>query len=245
MLSNKHFTGYNRELFDKEWFSESCPQIQKAFDAFRPRSAFISPNNKIERVNTLALDEFEQPNIVFTKNRFNENTTGIADFDEVFASNSKYSIIREKLNFIEDYVAQHINGCKTTFISFSTTMTGATLGVKHLHPLMNGDRCNVWSFCLPLFINPEEKQKPGFWYTQQYELYPKRWYIDYDRIKQADFNYAHIEIPTDGKIFSIKFDGAKMPHYADYTDHLYAWFVFDGCDYKYPVDPEWIQTALL
>jgi hypothetical protein len=44
--------------------------------------------------------------------------------------------------------------------------------------------------------------------------------------------YTYFKVPLDDKIFSIRFDGARSPHYINYKNHVFAWFVFDGVVYK-------------
>ena len=97
---------------------------------------------------------------------------------------------------------------------------------------MNKDRCNVWSFCIPLFIDPNEPNSHKFFYEWNDNLFPPRYYVDYARLKKTKRQYSAFEVPKTGKIFSIQFDGSRCPHYIDYTGHLYAWFVFDGVEYK-------------
>jgi hypothetical protein len=225
---------YPRELFDSVWFLETIPQLKKSFDEFTPRSAYLSDKKNIERINRLALGTNEQPNIVSYQTRFcPEKTSGIESFDVIFKTNSKFDVIKQKLNAIEDYVSDYIKSAHTTFITFSTDITGADIGVKHLHPLLNGDRCNVWSFCLPLYISQDHMNKnPQFWITGQEDLFPPRWYLDYDRIKNKNYAYGNFTVPLDDKVFSLRFDGARSPHYIDYKPHVFAWFVFDGVEYK-------------
>lgn len=225
---------FPRELFDKTWFEESIPQLQQSFEEFTPRSAFLSDKKSIERINRLALDQHEQPNIVSYPTRFcQEKTPGIESFDVIFKSNSKYKQMKEKFDAVENYVAEYIASANTTFLTFSTNITGAQLGVKHLHPLMNGNKCNVWSFCIPLYIDPNHMdQHPQFWITSQDELFPTRWYLDYDRIKSKNFNYGNFTVPLDNKVFSLRFDGSRSPHYIDYKPHVFVWLVFDGVTYK-------------
>lgn len=229
--------GYNRELFDKDWFDASKPELIRAFNEFTPRSAYLSSNKNIERLNRLALDITEQPNIVSYETRFcPKKTTGIESFDVIFKDNPKFNVIKEKLNSVEDYIAQYITAAHTTFLTFSTDITGATLGVKHLHPLMNKDRCNVWSFGIPLYIDTDCHESPEFAYTSQEDLFPARWYLDYERIKAKNYHYGSFKVPLDDKIFSIRFDGSRSPHYIDYKKHVFVWFVFDGVEYKDSTD---------
>ena len=225
---------YPRELFDDSWYTESIPQLKQSFAEFTPRSAYLSNKKNIERINRLALDQSEQPNIVSYQTRFcPDKTKGIESFDVIFANNSKYDVIKAKLNAVEDYIAQYVNSAHTTFLTFSTDVTGANIGVKHLHPLMNRDRCNVWSFCLPLYINPDHLDKnPEFCVTSQQDPFPPRWYLDYDRIKSANYNYGSYKVPLDDKVYSIRFDGSRSPHYIDYKPHVFVWFVFDGVEFK-------------
>lgn len=225
---------FPRQLFDKQWFEESIPQLKRSFDEFTPRSAYLSDKKNIERINKLSLSQHEQPNIVSYPTRFcNQKTSGIESFDIIFQKNSGYKLMKEKFDTIENYLSQYIESANTSFLTFSTNITDAQLGVKHLHPLLNKDKCNVWSFCIPLYIDSEHLDKcPQFWYTSQNELFPTRWYLDYDRIKSRNFDYGNFTIPLSDKVFSIRFDGSRSPHYIDYKPHVFVWLVIDGVIYK-------------
>lgn len=224
---------YDRRLLDAGWFEESIPQLQRAFTEFTPRSAYLTESKSIEQANRDTLGGDEQPNIVSFPTRFSpEPVKGIDTFENIFKGNSEYDLLLSKFRAVEEYAATQIDSAKVTFLTFSTTVTNARIGVKHLHPPMNGDKCNVLTFGIPLYINPECKERPAFWYTSQSELFPPRYYVDYKRIKNADYDYACFKLPADGKILSLRFDGARSPHYIDYTDHVYVWFVFDGVEFK-------------
>jgi hypothetical protein len=225
---------YPRELFDRDWYHETIPQLEQSFEEFTPRSPHLSKNKNLELANRLALSQNEQPNIVSYPTRFcPEKIKNIESFDVIFGANSKYNVIKSKLQSVENYVAQYITSAQITFLTFSTTVTGASAGVKHLHPLINGDRCNVWSFCLPLYIDPNHSDKnPEFCHTSQENIFPPRWYLDYSRIKSANYNYGSHKVPLDNKVYSIRFDGARNPHYISYTPHVFVWFVFDGVEFK-------------
>lgn len=241
---------FPRELFNRTWFEESIPCLKQSFEEFTPRSAYLSDKKNIERINRLKLDSHEQPNILSYPTVFcPEKTPGIESFDVIFQSNSGYSLMKEKFNCIENYIGEYIVGAKNTFLTFSTDVTGAQSGAKHLHPLMNGTKCNVWSFCIPLYIDESHMDKnPQFWITSQEDLFPARWYLDYDRIKSKNYNYGNFTVPLDNKVFSLRFDGTRSPHYIDYKPHVFVWFVFDGVEYKDQGDcPKGIQfiTELL
>jgi hypothetical protein len=75
-------------------------------------------------------------------------------------------------------------------------------------------------------------QNPEFCLTSQEELFQRRYYLDYNCIRKANFNYGGYKVPLDDKIFSIRFDAARSPHYIDYKPHVFVWFVFDGVQYK-------------
>jgi hypothetical protein len=221
---------YNYDLFDETWLLNSRPELNECFEAFEPRSGFI---RKSKTEKPLKLDSNESPNIVMRKTRFCSLTdNSIPEFSNVFCSSEKFELFEKKLVFLENYIAQYIINCKTSFITFSTNLTGAEKGLEHLHPLMNQDRCNVWSFAIPLFINKKSEKKHKFLFSYSPNLFPTRYYVDYARLKKDELNYSAFEIPTNGQVFSIQFDGARTAHYIDYTDHLYAWFVFDGVEYK-------------
>lgn len=227
---------YNRELFNDDWFEESKPQLLRAFDEFRPRSAYLSEDVTIEKKNVATLDETEKPNILSFPTSFcPDQLDGVNSFHDIFANNSKYDVIVDKLRYIERYVSRSIESAKVTFLTFSTNVQGAKMGVQHLHPKMNGDRCDVCTFGIPLYIK-QGSEAPGFLYTSQEDMFPARWYVDYKRIKSQNYKYASFQLPLDEKILNLRFDGTRSPHYIDYKDHVYVWFVFDGVVYKDPAD---------
>ena len=228
--------GYNRELFNDSWFEESKPMLLRAFDEFRPRSAYLSEDNTIEQKNVATLDQTEKPNILSFPTSFcPELLEGVNSFHDIFKQNSKYQVIVDKLRYIEEYMKTKIVSAKVTFLTFSTNVQGAQMGVQHLHPKMNGDRCDVCTFGIPLYIK-EGADAPGFLYTSQEDMFPARWYLDYKRIKTQNYKYASFKLPLDEKILNLRFDGTRSPHYIDYKDHVYVWFVFDGVVYKDPSD---------
>lgn len=221
--------GFDYTFLNQADHEEIKPYILDSFSCFKPRSSFIS---KKPKSTNLQLAHDEQPNIVMKGTRFQTyRNHEIAEFEEVFANYPKLDLLQNKFLAIENYASQFLSSCKATFITFSTDLTGAKLGVQHLHPIMNDDRCNVWSFCVPLFLAPGVDQH-RFWYNYRPDLYSARYYVDYLHLKKLNLQYSAFEIPKDGKIFSIQFDGARTAHYIDYTQHLYAWFVFDGVTYK-------------
>lgn len=227
---------YNRELFDDLWFEESKPHLIRAFDEFRPRSAYLSNNLKIEDNNVASLREEEKPNILSYPTKFcPDELQGVNSFHDIFATNSKYETIVEKFKWVEDYISERIVSAKATFLTFSTNVSGASLGVQHLHPLMNHDRCDVSTFGIPLYVK-QDSPAPGFFYTSQEHTFPTRWYVDYKRIKAQNYKYASFQLPLNDKILNLRFDGTRSPHYIDYKDHVYVWFVFDGVVYKNPLD---------
>ena len=236
---------YNRELLTYEDFMAIRPELLQAFQEFTPRSHFIKNNKAIEKHNYEALDNTEQPNILSFPTTYAPHLIpNVENFDDVFKHSMVYDLIKDKFDWVNEYASQYIKGCKNSFITFSTNITGAQIGVKHLHSLLNGDNCHVWSFCVPLFIDDKSTDTAGFWYNSQENLFPPRYYVDYKRIKQLDIQYNSFKMPKDGKILSIMFDGARSPHYIDYTDHLYAFMVFDGIDVEHELGTKWITELL-
>ena len=223
----------------------ALPILLQAFHEFTPRSQFIINNKTLEKHNHDALDNTEQPNILSFPTTYAPHLIpNVENFNEVFKNSTVYNLIKDKFEWVNEYASQHINGCKNSFITFSTNLTGAQIGVKHLHSLLNGDNCHVWSFCVPLFIDDKSTDTAGFWYNSQENLFPPRYYVDYKRIKQLDIQYNSFKMPKDGKILSIMFDGARSPHYIDYTDHLYAFLVFDGIEIEQKLGKKWITELL-
>lgn len=236
---------YNRELLTKEDYLLIKPELLHAFKEFMPRSHFINNNKIIEKHNYAALDNTEQPNILSYPTTYAPHLIpGVDDFNEVFKNTKVYELIKDKFDWVNEYVSQHTTGCKNSFITFSTNITGAQIGVKHLHSLLNGDSCNVYSFAVPLYIDKECDDVAGFWYNSQSDLFPPRYYVDYKRIKTLDIEYTSFKLPKDGKILSIMFDGSRSPHYIDYTNHLYAFMVFDGIEVEHKLGKKWITELL-
>ena len=221
---------FNRTLLTGDEFKSIVPLLYRAFTEFTPRSQFINGDKKLQQHNHRALDNTEQPNILsYPTIRSPHLLENIASFDEVFANSSVYSLLKEKFMWVDKFVAENTISVKNSFITFSTDITGAKIGVKHLHSLLNGDGCRVWSFAVPLYI-ADVDECAGFWYNSQDNLFPPRYYVDYARIKKLDIQFTSIKLPKDGKILSLMFDGARNPHYIDYTQHLYAFMVFDGIE---------------
>ena len=236
---------YNRELLSYEDFMAIRPELLCAFKEFTPRSHFINNNKNIEKHNHRALDNTEQPNILSLPTTYAPHLIpDIDSFDDVFKNTTVYDLIRDKFDWVNEFVAEHTKGCKNSFITFSTNITGAKIGVKHLHSLLNGDCCNVYSFAVPLYIDDQSDESAGFWYNSQENLFPPRYYVDYKRVKQLDIEYTSFKLPKDGKILSILFDGARSPHYIDYTNHLYAFLVFDGVEIDMKLGKKWITELL-
>lgn len=226
------------ETFDKAWKEQATPYLQKAFDAFVPRSDFLKKSKRTDSDKLLALEN-EQPNIL-------EVSTGLApwsgkleDFNEVFDDCEGIDYIRSVMKEIEDHVSEYVSSAKATFVTFSTDVTGAEMGIRHLHPLMNGDRCNVWTFAVPLYIGEEA---PTFDIHQSRKLWPTRYMLDYKRIRAANLDYQKLSVPMDGSIFNMQFDGSRNPHVITYTDSVYMWFVFDGVEYKDDRDTRYSLT---
>lgn len=236
---------YNRELLSYEDFMALRPELLHAFKEFTPRSHFIKNNKAIEKHNYEALDDTEQPNILSYPTTYAPHLIPEVDsFDDVFKNSVAYDLIKDKFEWVNEYVKNKTTNCKNSFITFSTNITGAQIGVKHLHSLLNGDCCNVYSFVVPLYIDEQSSDTAGFWYNSQENLFPPRYYVDYKRIKQLDIEYTSFKFPKDGKILSVMFDGSRSPHYIDYTDHLYAILVFDGIEVEHKLGKKWITELL-
>lgn len=236
---------YNKELLTKAEFESIKPKLLHAFTEFTPRSSFIKSNKSMEEHNYNALDNTEQPNILSLPTKYApHNIPNIDNFDDIFSDSTVYKLIKDKFDWVDEYVSTQTTGCKNSFITFSTNITGAQIGVKHLHSLLNGDCCNVLSVAVPLYIDDECNDSVGFWYNSQENLFPPRYYVDYKRIKTLDIQYTSFKLPKDGKILTIMFDGSRSPHYIDYTNHLYAFLVFDGIELDYKLGKKWITELL-
>lgn len=219
---------YKVNTFDKEWKEQSTPFLKAAFEAFVPRSDFLKKSEKTSSEKLLSLDE-EQPNILEVNTGLAPWTGKLKDFNEVFADCEGIDYIRSVMKDVENYVKEHVKSAKATFVTFATDVTGASMGIRHLHPLMNGDRCNVWTFAVPLYIG---EKAPSFDIHQHDKLWPTRYILDYSRIRKANLDYTTLSVPKDGSIFNMQFDGSRNPHVVTYTDSVYMWFVFDGVEFK-------------
>lgn len=231
---------FNRTLLTETEFNEIKPCLLQAFEEFVPRSNFINQNDKTTKHNYDVLDNTEQPNLLSLPTKLaGHNLPNVKNFSEVFSCTSVYNLLIEKFNFIDNYVTNFTSTCKNSFITFSTNITGAKIGVKHLHSLLNVDCCHVFSFAVPLYIDNKSNDVAGFYFNSQEDLFPKRYYIDYERIKKLNIDYNLIALPKDGKILSLMFDGSRNPHYISYTNHLYAFLVFDGIELDYKLGKSW------
>jgi hypothetical protein len=216
------------KTFDKEWKEQAVPYIKQSFDAFIPRSEFLKKSKNTNSDKLLSLED-ERPNILEVTTSLADPTGKLQDFNEVFNDCAGIDYIREIMKQVEDYVAEQVVSAKATFVTFASDVTGATMGIRHLHPLMNGDRCNVWSFAIPLYVG---ENAPTFDIHQHDEIWPTRFMLDYNRIRKANLDYTSLTMPTDGSIFNMQFDGSRSPHVITYTDSVYMWFVFDGVEFK-------------
>ncbi len=214
------------KTFDLEWKKNAIPYLEKAFTSFKPRAEFLNKN--IEAREQVLSDD-EQPNILEVRTQLSTYTNKLNDFDLVFESCPNYQEIKEVMNRIVDYVSTIAVSSQVTFVTFATDITGKKMGIKHLHPKMNGDRCNVLTFGIPLYLG---EMPPSFDISLSENHWPTRYYIDYSRIRNLNLSYMKLNLPMDGSIFSMQFDGSRHPHYITYTDSVYMWFVFDGVEFK-------------
>lgn len=234
---------FNKTLLSTEQYTNIQPKLLRAFGEFTPRSTFIKKNSAVESHNRTVLDSTEQPNLLAYPTLHAPNELeNVSSFYDVFRDSPLYELLASKFDIIDKYVAEHTVNVKNSFITFSTNITGARIGVKHLHSLLNGNCCNVWSFAVPLWIDPSNNDYANFWYNSSADLFPPRYYVDYERVKRLDIQYTGFRLPKDGSVLSIQFDGSRTPHYIDYTSHLYAFVVFDGITHKNPI---WLGKQLI
>ncbi len=214
------------QTFDLEWKNEAIPFLKEAFASFKPRSEFLKKNAESRE---LALESNEQANILEVRTALAPYTDKLGDFDKVFESCPQYAEIRKTMDYIVSYVSEVAVSSQVSFVTFATDITNAEMGIKHLHPKMNGDRCNVLTFGIPLYIG---KTPPSFDIHVSENQWPARYYVDYSRIKDLNLSYMKLVLPTDGSIFHMQFDGSRHPHVITYTDSVYMWFVFVGVEFK-------------
>jgi hypothetical protein len=225
---------FDYQLFDINWFNESKPFIQKCFDSSKSGFSYLTNSKSKQKVVPSNFDDVNRKNIIMKNTRYFQNykDNEVSEYEDIFLGFPKKEHLDKKFQQIENFVSKNIISCKTTYITFSTNISGATKGIENLHPLLNFNRCNVWAFSIPLFFNNESPQSHSFNYSYQSFLFKPRYYIDSSNLINDNIKYSCIEIPKDGKLFSIQFDGSRTPYYFDYTAHLYAWFIFNGVEYK-------------
>lgn len=214
------------QTYDLEWKQQATPFIKQAFSAFKPRAEFLKRNVEAREQK---LDDNEQPNILEVKTHLTEFTGQVEDFDRVFETCPNYPEIRKAMDHVLAYVSEVAVSAKATFVTFATDITGAEMGIRHLHPKMNGDRCNVMTFGIPLYIG---EKAPSFDIYVNESQWPTRYYVDYKRIRDLNLSYMKLCLPMDGSIFHMQFDGSRHPHVITYTDSVFMWFVFDGVEFK-------------
>lgn len=142
--------------------------------------------------------------------------------------------VRDILDPYITNVLKIVNSKAKSVVQIFTIMTtlwcGKSKHFKHIHPLIQKDRCITWSFPIPLYIDPNSP-KSRFYWTSQSDLFPKITYTSQRRMEKINAEYNAIEIPTD-KQMSLLFDAARVPHWIDNTGHLYLWMVFEGVEMR-------------
>lgn len=116
-------------------------------------------------------------------------------------------------------------------IIMSNNSDGSKRHFKHLHTLLQGDRCNTLSVVLPLHIDSEEQETHGFWWHYQEDLYPKITYTSAERMEKVQRDYTKTELSRK-HISVLKFDSARAIHYINTTANLYLWVVCDAAVFK-------------
>jgi hypothetical protein len=214
------------QTYDLDWKKSAIPFITQAFSSFKPRSEFLKKNAEVRQQN---LASNEQANILEVKTHLSPYTNKLVDFDKVFELCPNYTEIRKTMNNIIAYVSEVAICSQVSFVTFATDITNAEMGIRHLHPKMNGDRCNVMTFGIPLYLG---KNAPSFDIHISENQWPARYYVDYSRIRDLNLSYMKLILPMDGSIFHMQFDGSRHPHVITYSDSIFMWFVFDGVEFK-------------
>ncbi len=135
------------------------------------------------------------------------------------------------LNKIDDIINSETKSVGQKFIIMSTNWCGKSRHFKHLHTLLQGDKCNTFSVVLPIYIDPNQlHESHGFYWHHQSELYPRITYTSGDRMEKVDREYVKSAIPKES-ITSLSFDSSRTIHYIDNTPHLYLWVVCDAVEF--------------
>lgn len=119
---------------------------------------------------------------------------------------------------------------KQMVLIMSSNWNGSKRHFKHLHTLLQGDRCNTFSLVFPLYIDENSDENHGFYWHYQKELYPKITYTSGERMEKVQREYRKTELAK-SSITSLKFDSSRSIHYIDTTPHLYLWVVCDAVDF--------------
>lgn len=214
------------QTYDLDWKMAAIPFITEAFTSFKPRSEFLKKNAESRELH---LASNEQANILEVRTDLCPYTDKLGDFDKVFEACPQYTEIKKTMDTIIAYVSEVAVSAQVSFVTFASDITNAEMGIKHLHPKMNGDRCNVMTFGIPLYLG---KNAPSFDIHISENQWPARYYVDYSRIRDLNLSYMKLVLPMDGSIFHMQFDGSRHPHVITYSDSVFMWFVFDGVEFK-------------
>lgn len=141
------------------------------------------------------------------------------------------TILRPYLDKSDLIIKNNTKSVGQKFIIMSTDWCGKSRHFKHLHTLIQGDRCNTFSVAIPLYIDESVNSSHCFYWHYQPQLYPKITYTSGDRMEKVDREYTKSELSKDS-ITSLVFDSSRTIHYIDNTPHLYLWIVCDAVEFE-------------
>lgn len=141
------------------------------------------------------------------------------------------TLLQPYLASVDKIIRDNTASVGQKFIIMSTDWCGKNRHFKHLHTLLQGDRCNTFSVVIPLYIDESSETAHNFHWHYQPELYPRITYTSGDRMEKVNREYSRTELPKNS-ISSLKFDSSRTIHYIDNTPHLYIWVVCDAVEFE-------------
>ena len=218
---------------DASWYEQSKMSIHKTFEGKNSRSKVTSSGaKKLNKKN----DQYAISFMTVKTKYCNWIESSHPSFESLFSENKKFKYIQNIIKKCEDIVNAESSGYAFSFITVAAEYHDFQQAQKHLHPKLNGDVCNVWSFPIPLYFEPEYINK--FCYLSKVHQLTQRHYLDYSHVDKLSGDWSSVDIPNDGSLISLRFDGSRLPHFVSFTKNVYFWLVFDGVRVKSNFTPE-------
>lgn len=216
--------------FPRDLFTEL--EARQIFEALSPGFHRESPRPGRERDTYLAPDTAAHV-LYRTTKRAPDCPLGVIPVESLTLPDVIGDRLYAKMNWVEDYVNERTIAYQSSFLIMSSDWCGFKNNMKHVHPIVQRgpDRCIVWSFPIPIYIDHTSTDRHAFSWSSQAELFPKIVYMSHRRMRELSVDYNRAEVPKDGKLINYIFDAARVPHWIDFTPHMYIWMVFEGVDF--------------